>query len=238
MISIFYTGERRFEDVSRENHELLINEMKQRYGDVSVYYFTQPEHDRSGCPYQGTEHYRSGGIQMWDFLTAAEKIDSEIIIKFRTDAWFASSSFYSLFDVIDKIKSRQYDIAYMGAELFDGYDKHNQQIDVSKVEKIQDFIIAARKSSLANKETAAKNYTNKKAIKSGNKVFYFLMDKNTKGVTVRCQIYLIRKIPDVLTDGEVAWGFIERYYLAGKNIGPAVEWYKQNRHLDKIKGKR
>ena len=226
MIGIFYTGEKRFENISKNNHQKLFEKIS-KLDKINLYYFTQPELDRNLCSFKNTEHYRSGGIQTWDFLTAAEMLSEEIIIKIRTDVWIANSCYQTIIRAINDVKNKKIDIAFLGSELYESYQEKDQQIDVDLTDKIQDFIIVARKDKLENKLKFIDEYTSKKPIKSGNKIFKYIIKKDANAVTIRCQMYLIRKEPIKLIDGEIAWGFVERYQLNGtKGLENTINYFQ------------
>jgi hypothetical protein len=226
MIGIFYTGEKRFENLSKDNHQKLFDKIS-KFDKINLYYFTQPEFDRSSCPFQNTEHYRSGGIQTWDFLTVSEQLSEEIVLKIRTDVWIANSCYQTILRAINDIKNKKIDIAFLGSELYESYQEKDQEINVEYTDKIQDFIIVARREKLENKLKFIQEYISKKPIKSGNKIFKHIVKKKSKAVTIRCQMYLIRKEPTALTDGEIAWGFVERYQLNGtKGLENTINYFK------------
>lgn len=227
-LGIFYTGEERFKSESASNHRYLLDLIEKDHR-TKIYWFTQPNFDRTECPYYGTERFRSGGIQIWDFVNAAEKLQEPVIVKFRTDVWFAKSSINVVLEMINRVMLKELDLVYLGSELYENFDSVCK-IEPASIDKIQDFIIIARRDAINNKTETVSKYMKMKANKSGNKVFKALIKNQEKSVTVRCQMYLIRKAHENLIDGEVAYGFVERYLIGKKFNDNVIEYFTKNKN--------
>ena len=227
-LGIFYTGEERFREQTKANHQHLLDLISNQHR-TQVYWFTQPNFDRAACPYYETERFRSGGIQIWDFVSAAEQMTEPVIIKMRTDVWFAKSCINVVLEMISRVMSKEFDLVYLGSELYENFDAICN-VESANIDKIQDFVIIARKDAINNLSETVDRYMHMKPNKSGNKVFQALIKKPEKSITVRCQMYLMRKIPEQLIDGEVAYGFVERYLL-GKNFNDnVIDYFTRNKN--------
>ena len=84
-VALFYIGLVRFEKLGKENHKKLIDILTEAY-DLKIYDFTLPNIDRTDCTFED-----SGRIQVYDFYTALDQIEEDIVIKFRTDIWLTDS---------------------------------------------------------------------------------------------------------------------------------------------------
>jgi len=229
-LGVFYTGEERFREQTQANHKQVLDLISKQHR-TQVYWFTQPDFDRTACPYYETERFRSGGIQIWDFVNAAQRLEEPVIIKMRTDVWFAKSSINVVLEMISRVMSKGFDLVYLGSELYENFDAICN-IESANIDKIQDFVIIARKDAINNLSESVDRYMHMKPNKSGNKVFQALIKKPEKSITVRCQMYLMRKIPEKLIDGEVAYGFVERYLL-GKNFNDKViDYFTRNKNSE------
>ena len=83
-IGFVYTGERRFENIGRENHKLLFNALSE-FTAFNIY--DECKDDRSNDDFT-----ISAPNQIWDFYKALPKVKEQIVIRMRTDIWFAKSS--------------------------------------------------------------------------------------------------------------------------------------------------
>lgn len=257
MISVFYTGDRRHNpDVMRANHDAMIQRLAS-LDLVEVAWFTKDFSERGECPFdEGGDdmimkrdvndgrpglvpNYRrgqGGAVQVWDFLTGAERLGGDIVIKFRTDLWFTESAQTVIVDHVRDIMKDNVDVLYFGSDLVNGNQgKENESyhVNASDPPRIQDFCIAARRSSLAS----AQDVTDRmlamppKKIRSGNKVFKYILGDFARARGVMCHLWLIRKFYDAMpTDRDVCRDYIASYIERTRPevnvlLDPAWEWW-------------
>ncbi len=83
-LGFVYTGEKRFEKIGRENHNLLFNTLSE-FTSFSIY--DQCKNDRKNDDFK-----LSALNQIWDFYKALPVVKERIVVKMRTDIWFSKSS--------------------------------------------------------------------------------------------------------------------------------------------------
>jgi hypothetical protein len=236
MISIFYTGDRRHNaEIMRENHEPVIQELA-TLDSVEVSWFTKDYADRGHCPFdeggddrimkrgkQGDHwitNYRrgqGGAVQVWDFLTSAERVTGDIVIKFRTDVWFTDSARNVLIQHVRDIIKDNVDVIYFGSDLVnDNQGKEHEVYEVTAHDpaRLQDFVIAARRTSLntAQRATDRMLAMPPRKIRSGNKTFRYILGDFARARGVLCHLWLIRKSYDSQpTDRDVCRDYIDSY---------------------------
>jgi hypothetical protein len=251
MISIFYTGDKRHNiDTGIRNHASVIEKLKE-LGPVTVHWFTKDSPDRGKCPYdfnepdlakKGTYRRGQGGaVQVWDFMESVDKVEGPIVIKFRPDVWFTEKSIDVFVNYVKKIINGELKVAFFGSDWVNdnaGAEEKAISIDVGNV---QDFIIAANKEYLRDKQEVYDfiDSLSHQKRRSGNKLFRFIVDraKHTEVLTIMCHLWLIRQYyKKTPTDKLVCWDYIQSYAIENetkkklKGGGPhpmqdAYDWF-------------
>jgi hypothetical protein len=237
-VALFYIGQVRFDQLGKENHKKLIDILSEVY-DLKIYDFTLPNIDRTNCTFED-----SGRIQVYDFYTALDQIEEDIVIKFRTDIWLTDSVIDPILRELNLIVSGDQDLSYMGMALISGNNEFDSaeyySYSYRKTGKILDWIIIANRCKLTKKEDAFIHITEGKYIKTaggGNHTYRVLKTPETNTVIVCCQIYLIRKEYDSYpTDVQVGIDMIEltlpnpktlEWLYLVKKSGGLTEYYKK-----------
>lgn len=257
MISVFYTGDRRHNpDVMRDNHDGMIQKLA-TLAPVEVAWFTKDFADRGDCPFdEGGDdmimkrdaengrpamipNYRrgqGGAIQVWDFLNGAERLTGDIVIKFRTDLWFTESVQAVIIDHVRDIIKDNIDVVYFGSDLTNnnqGKEHETYQVNHYDPPRIQDFCIAARRSCLADAQQVTDRMLAMppKKVRSGNKVFKYILGDFARARGVLCHLWLIRKFYDTMpTDRDVCRDYIASYQDRTRPevnalLDPAWQWW-------------
>lgn len=239
MIAIIYNGDIRFnQSVVEKNHEKFLSKLK-KISDIKIYRYTKDDPLRGVCPFDGggvdkanEGHYRrgqGGAVQVWDFLQSVDRVNEDIVIRMRTDTWFTESSILVIINEIQKILNNKSDIAFFGSDLINnnaGVEYKETPIEYKDSlvipTKIQDFVIVAKKTSLYSLEHVIEvfNKLPYNKLRSGNKNFRQMIAANSRGKTIVCNIFLIRKYFDAYpTDIEVFENYIDSYIEpTGKKI--------------------
>ena len=242
MIAVFYTGDvRHNQDIAAANHKLLIDRLRE-LGEVNVYRFTRDDTDRGECPYDPPldvddpdvvyRRGQGGAVQVWDFMRGVQRTQEPIVIRLRTDLWFAPSSIEVVVDEVRALIDNDYGIAYFGSDWVNdtiGAENLKLNVDINYDPHVQDFVVAARRDSLKSFEDVVKKLDeiNPNKRRSGNKTFRFIVPykqigKNVQEQTVKtyrilCQVYLIRQdyreYPD---DTLVCRDYIQSYIVDDK----------------------
>jgi hypothetical protein len=216
-IAVVYIGQRKFDKTSKANHQALIELLKTQH-TVSVYDFT-----RSGPSIDGP-FTSSGGVQVWDFLQAVKSVDEDIIIKLRTDLWFTTNSMSVVLSELNEIVDGNNDVAFMGVDFTNHYDKLHERIDAAAFKKVTDFAIIARRSSLDTEESIVTRLNGPKH-KSGNVMFKYILAPDARAVNISCQMYLIRKDYDTPSNWQVYSEWTSEYYKSET----AQQWVANNK---------
>jgi len=221
-IAIVYIGEKRFQRVTSENHKKMINELSKDF-EIKVYDFLK-DGPNPKCPYK-----LSGAIQLWDFLMANDAVPEEIVIKVRTDVWFTDTSINILKSRIRKVINKELDIAYLGLDLRNHYDKEiaTMTLDVGTKSKCTDFVIIVRKEQIRSSKDCIQLYTDNNQEKSGNKAFKALILPNTKYESTSCQMYLIRKEFQNPNNFDIINFWVQEY----RKTVEAREWIAKNKEI-------
>lgn len=216
-IAVVYIGQRRFDNTSRSNHDKLIDLLRTKH-EVNIYDFTRPGPSVEG-PFTS-----SGGIQVWDFLQAVKSVKEEIIIKIRTDLWFTNNSMPVVLYELDEIVNDNNDVAFMGVDFTNHYDKLHERIDGSTTKKITDFLIIAKRSSLDEEESIVQRLQGPKH-KSGNVMFKYILNPTARSVSVSCQMYLLRKDYPSPNNWQIYSEWTSEYYKSEA----AQQWVADNK---------
>lgn len=242
MISIFYTGDRRHNfDVMRENHANMIQQLS-TLDTVEVSWFTKDYAQRGVCPFNeggADDHLRrgqGGAVQVWDFMSSADRVQGDVVIKFRTDIWFTESSRQVIMQHVQDILQGRMDIVFFGSDLVnDNQGQEHTVYDITPHDpaRIQDFIIAARRSSLADSQQVIDRMLAMppKKVRSGNKTFRYILGTNCRAQGVRCHLWLIRRYyASTPTDQQVCHDYIMSYMDQSKVkdnsvLDPAWAWW-------------
>ena len=222
MITFFYIGESRFRNFTVTNHDKMFNVIRSNW-PIQVVDYTHTMWDRSHCPFD-----RSGAIQVWDYYQVLKNIETDIVIKLRTDIWFDDSCHQAILSELGKIVDGEQDVSFLGAEMYNSFDAVYERIPVPNVFKVQDYMIMADRRRLRSEEAVMDDLTNGKPFKSGNKTWQFIIDNPERAYTVRCQMFLVRKAHPNLTTWQVGYDFIEDL---GK-CDQALAWWELNRPID------
>jgi hypothetical protein len=216
-IAVVYIGQRKFDKTSRTNHDRLFQLFRTKY-EMNVYDFTRPGPSTTG-PFQS-----SGGVQVWDFLQAVKQVNEDIIIKLRTDTWFTNNSMPVILSELDEIVNDNNDVAFMGVDFKNHYDKLHERLDASATKKITDFVVIAKKSRLDSEESIVTRLNGPKH-KSGNVMFKYILAPDARAVSVSCQMYLIRKDYDVPNNWQIYSDWTSEYYKSEA----AQQWVANNK---------
>lgn len=235
MIAVVYIGERKFKETSLNNHAELFNLIESKY-NLKIYDFTKGHREQFGmledrfrskssdivCPYT-----TSGGIQVWDFLQACNQTTEEFIIKLRTDMWFTKTSIQIVLKELENIIISQNDIAFMGLDFTNGYDKIYAETLVNKNVKVPDFLIVARRSKLAPASVILERLNTPLKVKSGNIMYKYIIDNLSRAVAISCQIYLIRKEYKDPNNWQIYSEWVQQYF----RLTEALAWVTNNKEI-------
>lgn len=216
-IAVVYIGQRKFDKTSKANHQALIDLLKTQH-TVNVYDFTRPGPSTDG-PFT-----TSGGVQVWDFLQAIKYVDEDIIIKLRTDTWFTNNSMPVVLSELNEIVNGNNDVAFMGIDFTNHYDKLHERIDASTTKKVTDFVVIAHRFSLDTEESIVTRLNGPKH-KSGNVMFKYILAPQVRAVSVSCQMYLLRKDYDTPDNWQIYSDWTSEYYKSEA----AQQWVASNK---------
>ena len=210
MIGIFYTGLPRYREETRLNHDKLITRL-QAIAPVQVYDFLQPGFPRDDLPCAG-DVGSAGGIQVWDFMKAAQILTEPVIVKLRTDLWFCESSFEVVAREVESVLRGHNDVSYLGSNLKMNFDKEDIRYPANSHKKVPDFVVVARRDKVLEidrvRDRLREHYNN---VANGNKVFRIITPDMDSSVSVNCHIFLMRKALRNPTDYNVGLAFINDY---------------------------
>ena len=220
MIAIFYTGARRHPEVTKQNHEYIISKIKEKY-PVTIYDHQQPEFNRTGCNFT-----ISGGVQVWDFIKSCEIIKEDIVVKFRSDVWFTDSSISVILEQIDEVVDNKVDVAYLGYDFRNHYDKKCYKIDADQLKKVVDFIVVARKDKITTMDRAIEKIVGDSS-KNGNALFRNIRKEGIRSVNVSCHLYLVRNHFDNPNHYDILTDWVKQYRITGGEW----DWVINNKDL-------
>ena len=211
-IGFVYTGEKRFEKIGRENHNLLYNALSE-FTPFSIY-------DQCKIDRKGDEFVLSAPNQIWDFYKALPSVKERIVVRMRTDIWFSKSSIPHVINEILATLQGKRTFTLIGSELkthynneYDTYDlpefKIGHKSDKSKI-KTADFITIADREMLRPRYEIY-NILKTEKSKSGNRLWQRI--RKGSGKYSFGQIYLIRANykPKHLNDEYMGYQFAEGY---------------------------
>jgi len=229
MIAIMCIGLKRHITTTYENHNKVFKILDKKFG-IKIYDFYR-EKDIPNCPFPLTNQEGSGKLQMYDFITSLEKVDEEIIVKFRSDIFFTDVAINALISEIEKIINNENDLAYLGLDFKNDYDQTYKITDARKEEKITDFVIVAKKSLIPPREYIINflfNHFKSLYESSGNIVFFLLINSNTRATKISTQMYLIRKDYKTLNNWQIYFDWCHDYKHKSLH---AFNWVKNNKKL-------
>ena len=216
-IAVVYIGQRKFDKTSTANHQVLVELLKTQH-TIKVYDFTRPGPSTDG-PFSS-----SGGIQVWDFLQSVKSVDEDIVMKLRTDLWFTDNSMSVVLNELNEVVDGNNDVAFMGVDFTNHYDKLYERIDAATTKKVTDFAIIARRSSLDIEDSIATRLNGPKH-KSGNVMFKYVLAPEARAVSVSCQMYLLRKDYDTPANWQIYSDWTSEYYKSEA----AQQWLANNK---------
>lgn len=227
MIEIIYTGQKGFYDVTRSNHNILLDKINE-IDNLKVNWFTKPNPLRGECPFDNTEG--RGAIQVWDLLDALEKIENNIFLKLRTDLWFTQDSINVILSELTEIINKKQEISFIGWMYKDwDFDLPYNKISTEGQSRLQDFVIIGDKTKLAKKEIIIERLHNRPMSKSisGNKTFGDIIDDRSKAFTIKTHMYICRKNYESVSERELAVDYFDAYAKGKANEYKL--WYLKNR---------
>lgn len=250
MIAVIYNGDIRFNQaIAKENHQRLINKLK-KFGDVNIYNFTKADPQRPVCPYdeggndlssQGRYRRAAGGaVQVWDFVQSVERTVEPIVIRMRTDTWFTDDSIEIIVKELQDIINKKSGIYFFGSDLINDnagvpYKKtyfYYAQANNIIPNTVQDYVIIGRRECIVSLTDINDRLSvlrgNK--LRSGNKLFRWIVAGEEIAATIICNIFLIRKHFDCYpTDLEIYWEYVNSYIepKKGDKLQPALDYYKK-----------
>jgi hypothetical protein len=249
MIALIYNGDVRFnQDIAKQNHQRFIDRLKE-FGEVATYNFTKNDPNRPVCPYdeggldtadQGTYRRAAGGaVQVWDFIQSVERTVEPIIIRMRTDSWFTDDSIEIIIKEMQDIVDKKAGVYFFGSDLInDNAGRKYKKTYLSHVENnvipntVQDFIIIGRRECIVSLTdiNGRLSVLGGNKLRSGNKLFRWIVAREKIAATIVCNIFLIRKYFDLYpTDLEVYWEYVNSYIAPKKpeQMKPALAYYEK-----------
>ena len=125
-ITFVYTGERRFENIGKKNNHLHLYQALSEFTSFKII-------DKCKENRNNDEFTLSAQNQIWDFYKGIDDIDTDIIIRMRTDVWFAKSSIPHIVNEILKFKNGNGKFCLLGSELFRHFDKEWEEYQLPDV---------------------------------------------------------------------------------------------------------
>ena len=221
MITFFYIGEARFSDVTRQNHEELFNLFRSNW-PIEILDYTHDKWDRSACPFD-----RSGAIQVWDFYQVLSQVQTDIVVKLRTDVFFGPGAAEAVLHEVNRIYNNEIDVSLLGSEFREHFDQTYVARPAVEEPKVQDFVVAAHRRGLNSEETVMELLTTGKLFKSGNKTWHFVYHPDSRAYTVKCQMALVRKS----YQNPNWWQIGYDYLLDCRDVDRALTWWTIRRPL-------
>lgn len=221
-IGIIQTGLKRFYNTAKFNHKKLYDTLSKRYG-ITVYDFYRDKADPN-CPFD-----QSGKVQVYDFLTAKDQVQEDIIIKIRSDVYFTRSSIEVVCKEIDNVISGESDIVFMGIDFMNDFSEVHKREDARTVKghKVTDFVVIARKDKVSDTGEIIELLKHSVKDKSGNKTFNLIMSDTAVAKKVSCQMYILRKEYDSFENWQIYWDWCSQYYKSPV----AQDWVKNNKEI-------
>ena len=222
-IAFVYTGERRFEKIGKENHRHLFQTLSEF---TSFKIIDKCKENRNNDEFE-----LSGPNQVWDFYKAIDDVKEDIIIKMRTDIWFAKSSIPHIVNEILATKEGKQHFSLIGSELFNHYNVEYKTYSLPDVNipgkshvKTADFICITKRDQLKTKEQIYNELKIEKS-KSGNRLWQRI--RKSTGQYSFGQVYLIRDNfrQENLNDNYIAYEFSKKY---GKKTQEATQYYNEH----------
>lgn len=219
-IGIVQIGLDRFVKTTKANHEKFYKKLAEQFG-IEIYNFYRSNLNPN-CPFE-----LSGKVQVYDFLTAVDKVNEGIVLKMRSDIFITDSATNVICKELENIIEGENDVAYLGIDFMNDYSQVHKRENVRDVAKTTDFIILAKKSSLADTNSVIELMKTGVKDKSGNKTFYLILKPETRGVKISCQIYIVRKDYDFYDNWQIYWDWCSEY----KKSEEAQNWVKNNAEI-------
>ena len=225
-IAFVYTGERRFENIGKKDNHLHLYQSLSEFTSFKII-------DKCKSNRQGDEFVLSGPNQIWDFYKSIDDVKEDIIVRMRTDIWFAKSSIPHIVNEILATKNGNQSFSLLGSELFEHYNCEYKTYDLPDIRipakshvKTADFMCIVNRNNLRDKQEIYNELKNEKS-KSGNRLWQRV--RKTTGKYSFGQIYLIRANykPVHLNDNYMAYQFAEGYNK--RKHKEALKFY--NEHL-------
>jgi len=253
MIDVVYTGDiRGTQEVARQNHQLFFEELS-KVSKFQVHQFTSPKGEKLflPCPYErgGKDLYwindklrrgQGGAVQVWQFMNAVRLTKSPYIIRMRTDLWFTEKSIEVVITELKEILKGEYDVGYFGSNWLEGTigTEHEKILvkernDINVTSMVEDFLIICKRDNLKSYENVLKDMNTYKInkLRSGNKMFRLISNKQAKAYKNMCQIYLMRTTYNkgYPTDKQVCYDYLMSYCKSKHETGkmkPSLEWWR------------
>jgi len=226
-IALVYTGQPRFPDVTKQNHQILIDKIKE-FVPVTVYHYTTDKLDQIGNKWRDL----SGCTQVYQFMEAASQTKEPVIVKFRTDLWFTPESMEAVMYEIKDVLANVQEASFMGSNWADYLGHEHTRIDLVKCSVVQDFVVIARRENLRPKGDVLLDLelSGGNKLQCGTKVFKNILQPGTIGHNVYCQIWLCRHpYTQAPTHYQVGLDYICGYQKQWK-MPNAIPWIKSQQH--------
>ena len=223
-IAFVYTGERRFENIGKKDNHLHLYQSLSEFTSFKII-------DKCKSNRQGDEFVLSGPNQIWDFYKSIDDVKEDIIVRMRTDIWFAKSSIPHIVNEILATKNGNQSFSLLGSELFEHYNCEYKTYDLPDIRipskshvKTADFMCIVNRNNLRDKQEIYNELKNEKS-KSGNRLWQRV--RKTTGKYSFGQIYLIRDNfkKENLNDNYIAHEFSKKY---GKKTQTATNYYYEH----------
>lgn len=225
MIGIFYNGEDRYREISRDNHAEFIELLSAKY-PVNLYDLTAANITRSNCPYSEV-----GNIQLWDFAQSINQLKEKFLIKLRTDLWITPSGKAAIIDELENVIAGSQDASFLGYAHKNHFSSKYKKYFVLGYENVRDLVIIVNKDKVCSSQEILTKLESSEAIRSGNLMYGKILRDDSNAYNVFCQLYLIRKNYDkTLKDWQ--WQVGKDFLLDWnpKKSRLALEWYETTKN--------
>lgn len=225
-VSIVYTGQPRFQDVTKDNHREMIAGIES-IADTEIYMMTTDQVDQTANPW----HDLSGASQVWQFVNACNHTQEPIIIKFRTDLWFTPIAQSVVIHELNEIIHNRQDAAFLGSNWAEFLGHEHTRLRLQALGFVQDFVIMVKRCCLRDPKEILQNLglVLPGKLKCGTKVFDQILIDQARAYNIMCQIWVCRQEyinPDHFT---VGLDYVSSYKKQWK-MPQAIPWIISQQH--------
>lgn len=221
MIDVVYHGDPALHDVTRMNHDQMLDLLRQNW-PIRVHSRNCIDTDKV-CEFE-----RHGPSEIWRFYQRMTGLNQPIIVYLSSDVWFGPGAAQAVLAEVGGVINGDTDMIFMGSDFQTGYGEQHYRCSIDKHRRLGEHVIIARKNAVNSEDEAMQYLRSHKQFKDAARSWPAVIRNIDRAVSVQCQTYIVLRTNQEITNWRAAWDYMRTV----DHSDEALTWWLMNRPSD------